>query len=170
MKCPRCQFETASDSHFCPQCGTKIAPPDDGALSVTRSMPGPSNLHQPGHLVGGRYKLLNILGHGGMGVVFKAEDKKLRRMVALKFLPEEIGLDLQAKKRFFREAQAAAALDHPNICTVHEISEVEGRMFIVMNYVKGQSLKERIALGPMKLEEALDISTQVGEGLSMTFS
>jgi len=104
-----------------------------------------------------------------MGVVYKAEDTKLKRTVALKFLPPELTRDLQAKKRFLQEAQAAAALDHPNICTVHEISEVEGRMFIVMNYAKGQSLKETIALGPMKLDEALDISTQVGEGLSMTF-
>jgi len=115
------------------------------------------------------YKILEKLGEGGMGVVYKAEDTKLKRTIALKFLPPELTRDLQAKKWFLQEAQAAAALDHPNICTVHEISEVEGRMFIVMNYVKGQSLKERIALGPMKLEEALDISTQVGEGLSMTF-
>ena len=111
------------------------------------------------------YKILEKLGEGGMGVVYKAEDTKLKRTVALKFLPPELTRDLQAKKRFLQEAQAAAALDHPNICTIHEISEVEGRMFIVMNYVKGQSLKERIALSPMKLEEALDISTQVAEGL-----
>jgi len=111
------------------------------------------------------YKILEKLGEGGMGVVYKAEDTKLKRIVALKFLPPELTLDLQAKKRFLQEAQAAAVLDHPNICTIHEINEVEGRMFIVMNYVKGQSLKERIALGPMKLEEVLDISTQVAEGL-----
>jgi serine/threonine protein kinase len=118
-----------------------------------------------GSTFAGRYQIIEKLGEGGMGVVYKAEDTKLKRTVALKFLPSELTRDSQAKKRFLQETQAAASLDNPNICTVHEISEVEGRMFIVMNYVKGQSLKERIVLAPMKLEEALDISTQVGEGL-----
>ena len=111
------------------------------------------------------YKILQKLGEGGMGVVYKAEDTKLKRPVALKFLPPDLTRDLQAKKRFLQEAQAAAALDHPNICTIHEINEFEGQMFIVMTYIKGQSLKERIARGPIKVEEALDISTQVAEGL-----
>jgi pentatricopeptide repeat protein len=100
-----------------------------------------------------------------MGVVFKAEDKKLRRMVALKFLPEEIGLDLQAKKRFFREAQAAAILDHPNICPVYEVDESEGEMFLTMAFIEGRSLKDRIAEGPLPLIEVLNIAAQVCEGL-----
>ncbi len=111
------------------------------------------------------YKILEKVGEGGMGVVYKAEDTKLKRTVALKFLPTELIRDPQAKKRFLQEAQAAAALDHPNICTIHEINEFEDRMFIVMAYIKGRSLKERIALGPMKLEEVVDISTQVASGL-----
>ena len=128
-------------------------------------MTTPADVHQPGHLVGGRYKLMNILGHGGMGVVFKAEDTKLRRMVALKFLPEEIGLDLQAKKRFFREAQAAAILDHPNICPVYEVDEAGDEMFLTMAFVEGRSLKDRIAEGPLPLIEVLNIAVQVCEGL-----
>jgi len=123
VKCPSCRFEAASDSAFCPQSGTRIERAEDGALFATRSMTAPQDRHQPGRLVGNRYKLLNIVGQGGMGVVFKAEDTKLRRTVALKFLPEEIGRDPEAKKRFLREAQAAAILDHPNICTVHEFDE-----------------------------------------------
>jgi eukaryotic-like serine/threonine-protein kinase len=111
------------------------------------------------------YRILEKLGEGGMGVVYKAEDTKLKRTVALKFLPAELTSDPQANKRFLQEAQAAAALDHANICTIYEISEVEGRMFIVMAYVKGRSLKDKIALGPMKLEEAVDIATQVAAGL-----
>ena len=111
------------------------------------------------------YQILEKIGEGGMGVVYKAEDTKLKRTVALKFLPPELTKDPQAKARFLQEAQAAAALDHPNICTIHEIDEFEGQMFIVMTYIKGQSLKERIALGPIQLEEALDISTQVSDGL-----
>jgi len=86
------------------------------------------------------YTLLNIVGHGGMGVVFKAEDTKLCRTVALKFLPEEIGLDPEAKKRFLREAQAADILDHPNICPVYEVDESEGEMFPTMAFIEGRSL------------------------------
>jgi TolB-like protein/predicted Ser/Thr protein kinase len=165
MRCPDCQFETSSESCFCPQCGKKIGPPEDGALFATRSMTAPTDRHQPGRLVGNRYKLLNIVGQGGMGVVFKAEDTKLRRTVALKFLPEEIGRDPEAKKRFLREAQAAAILDHPNICPVHEIDESEGEMFLTMAFIEGRSLKERIAEGPLPLIEALNAAVQAAEGL-----
>ena len=100
-----------------------------------------------------------------MGVVYKAEDTKLKRTVALKFLLPALTKDPQAKARFVQEAQAAAALDHPNICAVFEISEADGATYIVMPCVKGQSLKEKIAAGPLSVEEALDIAGQVAEGL-----
>jgi TolB-like protein/Flp pilus assembly protein TadD/predicted Ser/Thr protein kinase len=132
---------------------------------ATRSRPANSEVHQPGRLIGGRYKLLNIAGRGGMGVVFKAEDTKLRRTVALKFLPWEIGLDPEAKKRFLREAQAAAILDHPNICPVYEVDESGGEMFLTMAFVEGRSLKERIAEGPIPVEEVFDIAIQISDGL-----
>lgn len=89
MKCPNCQFETSSDSYFCPQCGKKIGLPDEGALSATRPMTIPPNRHQPGRLVGSKYKFLNIVGQGGMGVVFKAEDAKLRREVLVPALARD---------------------------------------------------------------------------------
>jgi serine/threonine protein kinase/tetratricopeptide (TPR) repeat protein len=111
------------------------------------------------------YWILEKIGEGGMGVVYKADDSKLKRTVALKFLPSDLTRDPQAKARLIQEAQAAAALDHPNICAVFEIGEVEGAMFIAMPYVKGQSLKERIAKGPLPLETALEIASQVAEGL-----
>jgi eukaryotic-like serine/threonine-protein kinase len=111
------------------------------------------------------YKILEKIGEGGMGVVYKAEDTKLKRMVALKFLPPELTRDPQAKARFVQEAQAAAALDHPNICAVFEIGEAKGATYIAMPYVKGQSLKEKIAAGPLSVEEALAIASQVAEGL-----
>jgi len=111
------------------------------------------------------YRILEKLGEGGMGVVYRAEDTKLKRTVALKFLPPELTRDPQAKKRFLQEAQAAAALDHANIGTIFEINEVDGRMFIVMAYVKGMSLKDRMAHGAMKPEEAVDIAMQVAAGL-----
>ena len=111
------------------------------------------------------YKILEKIGEGGMGVVYRAEDTRLKRTVALKFLPPELTRDPQAKARFVQEAQAAAALDHPNICAVFEIGEAEGSTYIAMSYVKGQSLKEKIAAGPLSMEEALDIASQVAEGL-----
>ncbi len=100
-----------------------------------------------------------------MGVVYKAEDTKLKRAVALKFLPAHLLGDSEIKARFEREAQAAAALDHPNICTVHEIDEADGKTFLAMAFLKGRTLEEHIAEGPMALDKALDIARQVAEGL-----
>ncbi|NOR15929.1 MAG: protein kinase [Candidatus Aminicenantes bacterium] len=105
------------------------------------------------------------LGRGGMGVVYKAEDTKLKRRVALKFLPSELTHISEFKERFMREAQSAAALDHPNICTVYEFDEAEEKTFISMAYIEGQSLKKKIESGPLEMDEALSIATQVAEGL-----
>ncbi|MDD4858143.1 MAG: protein kinase, partial [Candidatus Krumholzibacteria bacterium] len=113
------------------------------------------------------YRILEKLGEGGMGVVYKAEDTKLGRTVALKFLPPELTRDPEAKERFIQEAQAASALDHPNICNIHEIDETnDGRMFIVMACYEGESLKAKIERGPLKLDEALDIAVQMARGLA----
>jgi serine/threonine protein kinase/pimeloyl-ACP methyl ester carboxylesterase/Tfp pilus assembly protein PilF len=112
-----------------------------------------------------RYQVLKKLGEGGMGVVYKAEDITLKRPVALKFLPLEFTESDEAKERFIREAQAAAALDHPNICTTYEIAEAEGQTFIAMAYVDGETLSEKIELGPLKTHEVLNITIQVAEGL-----
>lgn len=111
------------------------------------------------------YKILEKLGQGGMGVVYKAEDTKLKRIVALKFLTQQALGGEEEKTRFIHEAQAAAALDHPNICTVYEIDESDEQTFIAMTYVDGQSLSERIEVGPLKLENALDIAIQIAVGL-----
>jgi TolB-like protein/tRNA A-37 threonylcarbamoyl transferase component Bud32/Flp pilus assembly protein TadD len=111
------------------------------------------------------YKILEELGRGGMGVVYKAEDIRLKRTVALKFLsPQALGTE-EEKARFIHEAQAAAALSHANICTIHEIEEYEGQSFIVMECVEGQSLKTKIESAPLKLDEAIDIAIQVAGGL-----
>jgi serine/threonine protein kinase len=111
------------------------------------------------------YKILERIGQGGMGVVYKAEDTRLRRPVALKFLsPAALG-DEEVRARFVREAQAAAALDHPNICTTYEIDEDAGRAFIVMAYVRGEDLDQRIARKTIKIPEALDIAIGVAQGL-----
>jgi len=115
----------------------------------------------------GHYKILEKLGEGGMGVVYKAEDTKLKRTVALKFLPPGLTGDAEAGSRFVREARAAAALSHPNICTIHEIDETdEGRVFISMSYYEGETLKERIERGPLNLEEAVGVAECVARGLA----
>ena len=111
------------------------------------------------------YKITEKLGEGGMGVVYKAEDTKLKRPVALKFLSPHLLSDAEAKERFIREAQAAAALNHPNICTVHKIDEAGGRTFIVMAFLEGASLDTKIEAGPLKLNEALDFAIQTAQGL-----
>jgi serine/threonine protein kinase/Flp pilus assembly protein TadD len=112
------------------------------------------------------YKILEKLGEGGMGVVYKAQDTKLDRIVALKFLPKHLLCDAEAKTRFEHEAKAASALDHPNICNIHEIDEVEGECFISMAFVEGKSLKELLKEKTLSLKEVLDIAIQIGEGLN----
>jgi TolB-like protein/Tfp pilus assembly protein PilF/predicted Ser/Thr protein kinase len=111
------------------------------------------------------YRLLEKIGEGGMGVVYRAEDTRLRRTVALKFLRSELTLDGLARERFLREARAAAALDHPHICTVYEIDEAEGQVFIAMAFVEGQSLKQLIAAGRLSFDDIVRIATHVAEGL-----
>jgi len=162
-KCPKCHHENPDDTIYCGKCATALKSSEE--ISITKTLITPKERLQKGSTIVGRYQIIEELGRGGMGVVYKAQDTKLRRTVALKFLPPELTHISEVKERFIREAQAAAALDHPHICTVFEFDEAEEKTFISMAYIEGQSLKKKIESAPLELDEALRIATQVAEGL-----
>jgi tetratricopeptide (TPR) repeat protein/class 3 adenylate cyclase len=135
-------------------------------LPMPTFAPDPTSAPARGRIIG-RYEILDTLGGGGMGVVYTARDPRLERVVALKFLPPHLGADEHAKERFLVEAQAAAALDHPNVCTIHEIGETDdGQLFLAMPFYEGETLKLRLADGPLSPDDATDIAIQVARGLA----
>jgi formylglycine-generating enzyme required for sulfatase activity/tRNA A-37 threonylcarbamoyl transferase component Bud32/predicted esterase len=170
MECPKCQADITDESRFCSKCGTPIHPSEESFISQTRTILKPMEGLLPGTTLAGKYKTIEVLGRGGMGIVYKAEDTLLKRHVALKFLPPELIQDKEVKERFVLEAQTAAALTHPNICTIHEINEQDGESFIAMEYVKGQNLREKLIKAPLEVEEILDITIQVARGLDEAHS
>jgi serine/threonine protein kinase/dienelactone hydrolase len=162
MKCPSCGIENLEDSKFCRKCATALP---RGEASFTRTLiNGPAEF-AAGSVIADRYKIARILGRGGMGVVYLADDTRLKRPVALKFLPPGLALDEDIRSRFMIEAQAAAALSHPNICTIYEVDGQAEKAFISMEYVEGESLREKVAKGPLPFDHVLDIALQVCAGL-----
>lgn len=164
MECPGCKSPISDDSHFCRLCGTLITS-ETGPDDATHRIP-PGRQLTKGSSFLGRYRIVEELGRGGMGIVYKAQDTKLKRNVALKFLPPEYTRSAEAKERFIHEAQAASALEHPNICSIHEIEETQdGQMYISMGCYDGDTLQKIISEGPVDAGEAVDLGIQVAQGL-----
>jgi serine/threonine protein kinase len=166
LKCPKCHFENPDTQKFCGDCGTKLSSLEEALFSQTKTIRSPQKGLAKGTTLAGKYSIIEPIGKGGMGIVYKAEDIRLKRTVALKFLPEDFLDNPEAGERFIREARATAALSHPHICTIHEINEEEPESFIVMEFIDGQSLREKIAGKPMDQSQALDMAIQAAEGLN----
>ncbi len=164
-KCPQCQAENADQSKFCAECGSRLGLGSEVRFVKTMTLETGYRVLTKGKVFAGKYAIIGEIGRGGMGVVYKAEDIKLKRTVALKFLPPELSVHPEAGERFIREAQSAAALSHPNVCTIHEVEETDGQPYIAMEFVTGESLREKIIRGPMAADAAADIAVQVAEGL-----
>ena len=167
MECAVCHFEVAEESTFCSRCGTKFG--DTSVLHqyrTTETLQAPSLELSKGQVLSGKYRIIEFVGKGGMGIVYKAEDIRLKRMVALKFLRPEYLIDREAKSRFLLEAQAAAALDHPNICPVYEINDFQNQTYMALPFIQGQSLKDKVRAGHLDLETTLSIGIQIADGLA----
>ena len=166
VECPRCHAVNNDTSRFCGNCAAPLGPSGPEAASLTKTLESPLRVLKPGTLIAGKYRIIEEIGHGGMGIVYRAEDIKLKRDVGLKFLPPLLADSVELRERFLIEAQAAASLSHPNICVIYEVGEDEDRSFIAMEYVEGETLRDKVRKGTLKSEEALAFATQIAAGLA----
>jgi TolB-like protein/tRNA A-37 threonylcarbamoyl transferase component Bud32 len=164
-KCPTCHSDNPNSTNFCGKCGVPLTTDARMADSLTKTLATPLPVIVKDKLIAGKYRIIEEIGQGGMGVVYKAEDLKLKRQVALKFLPPHLLDALDLKDRFLIEAQAAAALSHSNICVIYEVGESEQRPYIAMEFVEGETLRDKIRKKSLTAEEALTLAGQVAAGL-----
>lgn len=166
-KCPKCQFDNSPDSKFCKECGTQLIPIEAPQVSKTMTLEAPTGGLTRGTLFAGRYEIIEELGKGGMGNVYRAEDIKIREEVALKIIKPEIASDRKTIERFSNELKLARKIRHKNVCAMYDLGEEKGTHFITMEYVQGENLKSFIRrAGPLNAEKTLLIAKQVCEGLS----
>lgn len=166
MICPNCFSENPEDSRYCNKCATRLIPLDENGFPHAADNRISLKEYEPGSVFAGKYKLVKKIGEGGMGAVYSAEDIRLKRSIALKFLRPELMCNTDAKARFTQEAQAASALEHNNICTIYEVDETpDGQIYIAMSLYHGETLKERITKGRFPIDESIDVMIQLGEGL-----
>ena len=165
MECPNCHSENKDDSKFCGNCATPLNVEGSEGISLTKTLATPLPVISKDTLIAGKYRIIEEIGQGGMGIVYKAEDVRLQRTVALKFLPPHLADSAELKERFLIEARAAAGLSHPNICVIHEVGKEQDRSFIAMEYVEGETLRDKIKKGPLKTEDALAVASQIAAGL-----
>ncbi len=170
-----CRSENTDTARFCSNCATPLSSVGAGAGSEPaersatppkgKGVPESTQIIPPNTVIAGKYRILGSIGKGGMGIVYKAEDTKLQRIVALKFLTEDLAHDHQAVERFQREARAASALNHPHICTIFDIDEHEGRHFMALEYLEGKTLREYLAGKRLEVDRLVDLAIQVAGGL-----
>jgi predicted Ser/Thr protein kinase/predicted esterase len=165
MKCSKCQFDNPDATNFCGKCGMPLTADARMADSLTKTLATPLPVIAKDKLIAGKYRNSEEIGRGGMGVVYRAEDLKLKRPVALKFLPPHLRDSPELKERFLIEAQAAAALSHPNICVIYEVGESEERPYMAMEYIEGETLRDKLKKGPVTAEDALNVAMQIAGGL-----
>jgi serine/threonine protein kinase len=165
MKCPKCHADNPDTSRFCGNCATSLTSVKAAPPSLTETLQSPTRVVAPGTVIAGHYEVLEKLGQGGMGEVYRALDKNLGRQVAIKILPEEFSSDPERLARFEREAKLLATLNHPNIAAVYGFEEAAGRRFLALELVDGETLQTRLDRGALPMDEALDMCRQVAEGL-----
>ena len=165
MKCPKCHADNSDTSRVCGNCATQLIRGAQPPPALTKTLESPIHALLKGSLVAGKYRIIDEIGRGGMGIVYNAEDTTLARRVAIKVLPEIFTGDPERLARFKREAKLLASLNHPNIATIHGLEETDGKSFLVMELVEGETLAEQISRGPLPLEQALKVCIQIAEGV-----
>jgi serine/threonine protein kinase len=165
IKCPKCHSDNTDTARFCSNCATSLTSLKTSQPAVTEPLKSPARVIAPGTVFGGRYEILDSIGAGGMGEVYRALDKNLSRQVAIKILPAAFAEDKERLARFEREARLLAALNHPNIAAIHGLEESEGRRFLVLELAEGETLQARLDKGALPLEDTLEIGRQLAEGL-----
>ncbi|TET67100.1 MAG: serine/threonine protein kinase, partial [Candidatus Aminicenantes bacterium] len=165
MKCPKCHFDNPSDSKFCKECGTQIIPLKE--IPVTETLETPKEELTTGSTFAGRYQIIEELGKGGMGKVYKVFDKEVNAKIALKLIKPEIAADKKTIERFRNELKTARDISHKNICRMYDLNKEEGSYYITMEYVEGQDLKSLVRqTGQLAMPTTISIAKQVCEGLS----